>query len=86
MTMMTINLDETRTPAPKAVETSPRFPVWAGLMARVSLWQRHRRTRQQLADLSPEQLQDVGLSRRQAEYEVRRSRLLLIDGPQFPPM
>lgn len=85
MTMMTIIPEETHPSASKMLEISPRFPIWAGLMAKISLWQRRRRTRGQLADLSPEQLQDVGLSYRQAQEEVRRSRLLLIEGPLFPP-
>ena len=45
------------------------------LLGRLRHWQQNRRTRQQLAGLSDYQLRDIGVSRTEAEEEVRRDGL-----------
>ncbi|WP_246780469.1 DUF1127 domain-containing protein [Rhizobium sp. AQ_MP] len=45
-----------------------------------------RRTRNQIADLTPDQLKDIGITPEEAMREIRRSRLLWIDRPLFPPL
>ncbi len=43
-----------------------------------------RRTRNQIADLTPDQLKDIGVTPEEALREIRRSRLLWVDRPLFP--
>jgi len=50
-----------------------------------SLWRRRRVTRIHLAALTPYQLKDIGLTKEEAQREIRRSRLLPIDRAIQPP-
>lgn len=51
----------------------------------VGLWWRRRSTRVHLAQLTEDQLRDVGLSPEMAEREIRKSRLLLVERAYQPP-
>ncbi|MBB5277071.1 uncharacterized protein YjiS (DUF1127 family) [Rhizobium rosettiformans] len=51
----------------------------------MTFWLRRRRTRLHLAQLTEEQLRDVGLTPEMAEREIGKSRLLMLDRPYQPP-
>ncbi|MDQ0421495.1 uncharacterized protein YjiS (DUF1127 family) [Peteryoungia aggregata LMG 23059] len=73
-----------------AVEAVVPAPVGAvfslsGVMTRLKLWWRRRRTRAHLCQLTELQLRDVGLTPDMAEREIRKSKLLLLDRPFQPP-
>ncbi len=48
------------------------LPSWR-LPERLALWLRARETRRTLRDLTDDELRDIGLTRREAMIEVRRS-------------
>jgi uncharacterized protein YjiS (DUF1127 family) len=56
------------------------------VVAALTLRRRQRRTRIHLAQLTEEQLRDVGLSPDMAEREIRKSRLLLVERLYQPPV
>ena len=64
-----------------AVEADDTDRHWAGertgalrgLIRAIALWIGKRRTRRGLAELTPDQLRDIGLTRQAARAEVRKS-------------
>lgn len=56
----------------------------AAILGEVARRRRVRRTRIDLAGLTANQLRDIGLTRRQADAEVRRSLFLAIDRTVSP--
>ncbi|WP_298848344.1 DUF1127 domain-containing protein [uncultured Ruegeria sp.] len=64
------------TPALLLLNDSPRLPLLAALAVRfaaaVTQWERRRRSRVNLSYLDDRLLQDVGLTRREADREVKR--------------
>jgi uncharacterized protein YjiS (DUF1127 family) len=59
--------------------------VLRDLGKRLALWSRRRKTRVHLAELTEQQLRDVGLTPDMAEREIRKSRLLLVERGYQPP-
>ncbi len=63
-------------PALMLLTTSPRLPLIAALAVRfaaaVTQWERSRRSRINLGNLDDRLLKDVGLTRMQADREVKR--------------
>ncbi len=47
--------------------------LWAGILARIRLWRKKRRTRRHLAELEPWMLRDIGVTPAEAMREVRVS-------------
>jgi len=45
----------------------------AALLHKAAEWRRRRRQRQQLAQLSDRELQDIGVTRMEVEYELSKS-------------
>ncbi|MEM1005228.1 MAG: DUF1127 domain-containing protein [Pseudomonadota bacterium] len=64
------------TPALRLLNDSPRLPLIATLAVRfaaaVTQWERRRRSRVNLGRLDDRLLQDVGLTKSQAEREIKR--------------
>lgn len=64
------------TPALMLLNDSPRLPMIAALAVRfaatVTKWERQRRSRVNLSQLDDRMLKDVGLTRDQADREIKR--------------
>jgi uncharacterized protein YjiS (DUF1127 family) len=58
---------------PAASSTKRAREYVGGLWQRLGLWHCKRQTRWTLRDLTDDQLRDIGLTRREAMAEVRRS-------------
>ncbi len=86
--MVTIETMSSRAPSERASPDRSRGalakPVAAFVLA-MTFWLRRRRTRLHLAQLTEEQLRDVGLTPEMAEREIGKSRLLMLDRPYQPP-
>ncbi|MDH4439092.1 MAG: DUF1127 domain-containing protein [Rhizobium sp.] len=60
--------------------------LWRPLVLRFLAWRGKARSRQDLHDLTEDQLRDIGLTVDQARRESRRSFLVRLDGPISPPL
>jgi uncharacterized protein YjiS (DUF1127 family) len=60
--------------------------VWRAAGGFLMAWSWRSRSRQSLAELTDDQLRDIGLSAYEARQEARRSIMVLLDGAGLPPL
>lgn len=83
MTIDTISSPDTQASEKRQLRIASAFGVVVSL---VVSWMRRSRSRQTLAELTDDQLRDIGISAHEARREARRSVMVRLDGAGLPPL
>lgn len=59
--------------------------LWHAFMRRIVAWSSRSRSRQVLAELTEDQLRDIGLTEHEARREARRSLMVQLGDSRLPP-